>query len=270
VGRAEELPEEDMQLFTDFAMSLTPPPNPVRNLDNSLTAAQARGRDTYFNIDDITGIGGCNHCHTLDPEQKQFGTGGLMSFEGAGIAENFKVPHFRNAYAKVGMFGTSGALGNGPHQGGQIKGFGYLHDGSIATLLDFFASPTFQFPPPARQNQADIVRFVMAADANMAPVVGQQVTLTAGASQAALERLDLLEDRARVTGPLPECDLVARGMIDDLRYSALLRPDGRYEDTDGGRQDSAWLRESSRRPGNAVTFTCVPPGSGTRQGLDRI
>ena len=30
-----------MQAFTDFAMALTPPPNPVRRLDNSLTAAQA-------------------------------------------------------------------------------------------------------------------------------------------------------------------------------------------------------------------------------------
>ena len=88
-------------------MALTPPPNPVRRLDNTLTPPQANGRNIYFDVDNITGIGSCNHCHTLDPPRNQFGTGGLMSFEGQGIAENFKVPHFRNAYAKVGMFGTS-------------------------------------------------------------------------------------------------------------------------------------------------------------------
>ena len=159
VGRREELAPAAMQLFTDFALALTPPPNPVRRLDNSLSAAQARGRDIYFNVDDVTGTGSCNHCHTLDPPMRQFGTAGLMSFEGAGIAENFKIPHIRNAYAKVGMFGTSGNLGDGIHQGPQIKGFGYLHDGSIATLRDFFASPTFNFPEPQASNQADIVRF---------------------------------------------------------------------------------------------------------------
>jgi len=141
VGRASPLSDADMQAFTDFAMALTPPPNPIRRLDNSLTPAQARGRDTYFNVEDITGIGSCNHCHTLDPLENHFGTSGLMTFEGAGIAENFKVPHFRNAYAKVGMFGSSGRLNQDGHAGEQLKGFGYLHDGSVASLLDFFASP---------------------------------------------------------------------------------------------------------------------------------
>ena len=269
VGRARELADDDMQLFTDFAMALTPPPNPVRRLDNALTPRQERGRDIYFNIDSITGIGSCNHCHSLDPQQRQFGTGGLMSFEGAGIAENFKVPHIRNAYAKVGMFGTSGELGDGQVLGPQIKGFGYLHDGSIATLLDFFASPTFQFPAPQSDNQADVVRFVMAADSNMAPIVGQQVTLHANSPEAVLSRLDLLEQRASITAPRPECDLVARGLIDQLRYSSLLQADGDYLDTDGARRESASLRSMARAAGNSVTFTCLPPGTGERLALDR-
>ena len=73
-----------MQAFTDFALALTPPPNPIRQLDNSLTADQQLGRDIYFQVGDITGLGSCNHCHTLNPGEKQFGTGGLMTFEGAG------------------------------------------------------------------------------------------------------------------------------------------------------------------------------------------
>jgi len=47
-----------------------------------LTSAQQAGRDSYFNVDNITDTGSCNHCHALDPLQNQFGTGGLMSFEG--------------------------------------------------------------------------------------------------------------------------------------------------------------------------------------------
>lgn len=268
VGRSEELGKADMQRFTDFAMALTPPPNPVRRLDNSLTRAQARGRDIYFEVDSITGTGSCNHCHTLDPAAKHFGTSGLMSFEGAGIAENFKIPSFRNAYAKVGMFGTSGGLGDGRFLGDQIRGFGYLHDGSIASLTDFFASPTFIFPEPVRETQADVVRFVMAADSNMAPVVGQQVTLSPLSGAAAQARLDLLESRAAVSGPLPECDLLVRGLIDGVRVSALYRGDN-YRDTAGSAWTSDSLREAANRDDNALTFTCAPPGSGRRLALDR-
>jgi DNA-binding beta-propeller fold protein YncE len=268
VGRSEELGHDQMQDFTDFAMALTPPPNPVRRLDNSLTPAQARARDIYFNFDNITGTGSCNHCHTLEPEQKHFGTSGLMSFEGAGIAENFKIPHFRNAYAKVGMFGTSGNLGDGAFTGQQIKGFGYLHDGSIATLGDFFASPTFVFPAPVTQTQADIVRFVMVADSNMAPVVGQQVTLIGDSPTEQLQRLDLLESRADVVQPLPECDLIVRGVLESVRYSAL-RHGGLYLDTLGTESSTGDLRERVAQPGNALTFTCVPPGAGARLALDR-
>ena len=167
------------------------------------------------------------------------------------------------------MFGTSGELGDGQVLGTQIMGFGYLHDGSIATLLVFFASPTFQFPAPQRDNQADVVRFVMAADSNMAPIVGQQVTLHANSPEAVLSRLDLLEQRASITAPRPECDLVARGLIDQLRYSSLLQADGDYLDTDGARRESASLRSMARAAGNSVTFTCLPPGTGERLALDR-
>ena len=55
---------------------------------------------------------------------------------------------------------------------------------------------------------------------------------------------------------------------DELK--AMLKSDGRYEDTDGGLLASTTLRNEIQRPGNAVTFTCVPPGSGARLGLDDV
>jgi len=267
LGRAEQLVPVQMQAFTDFSLALTPPPNPIRQLDNSLTADQQLGQDIYFQVGDITGLGSCNHCHTLNPEQKQFGTGGLMTFEGAGVAENFKVPHFRNAYAKVGMFGTPGSRNRDGFMGDQIKGFGYLHDGSIASLLDFFSADAFNFPEPKEVNVTHVVDFVMAADSNMAPVVGQQVTLS-GADSQALERLSLLESRAKVTAPLPECDLIVRGIFNDLRFSALMGASGDYVSSEGLRYSSDQLRAAVTE-GAVLTFTCVPPGSGSRLALDQ-
>ena len=270
VGRTEEIAAEDMQAFTDFAMALTPPPNPIRKLDNTLTERQANGLDIYFNVDDITGLGSCNHCHTLNPEAKQFGTSGLMTFEGAGVSENFKVPHFRNAYAKVGMFGTSGRLNQAGHAGDQVKGFGYLHDGSVASLADFFASPTFVFPEPRSETETDIVRFVMAADSNLAPVVGQQVTIAATSRAPDTERLSLLESRALVSATQPECDLIARGVLKGARFSAVLTHEGNYLDTGNVRHTPSALLASAREGSNTLTYTCTPPGSGRRLALNKL
>lgn len=267
LGREEQLSQADMQAFTDFAIALTPPPNPIRQLDNSLTADQQAGRDIYFQVGNITGLGSCNHCHTLNPEEKQFGTGGLMTFEGAGVAENFKVPHFRNAYAKVGMFGTSGSRNRNGFTGDQVKGFGYLHDGSIASLLDFFAADAFNFPEPKDVNVSHVVDFVMAAASNMAPVVGQQLTLS-DSDNPALERLNLLEARASITAPLPECDLIARGVVNDLRFSAIMTEAGEYLSSHGARYSTNQLLTAVAE-GGVLTFTCVPPGSGQRLALDR-
>src|SRR5690606_6739464 len=136
LGREELIPEADMHEFTDFALSITLPPNPIRALNNSLTADQQAGRNFYFgnrrsdglNID---GFGfNCNGCHTLDPAQGFFGTNGDASFENE--MQIIKVAHLRNLYTKVGMFGMMRVDflngGDNGHKGDQIRGFGFLHD----------------------------------------------------------------------------------------------------------------------------------------------
>ena len=259
VGRHEELSEEQMQQFTDFALALTLPPNPVRQLDNSLTPEQQDGHDIYFNVDNITGTGSCNHCHELDPAAKKFGSGGKMSFEGGRIAEDFKVPHLRNVYAKVGMFG-----GSSPHRnsaaatGAQVRGFGFLHDGAIDTLDTFFRDPVFNFPSPQAQSRNNMVRFMMVMDSNLAPIVGQQVTLRAD-SPWTFDRLTLLEQRAQVQTPLPECLLMGAGVVDgERRVLRMTAPDS-YTDTNGVAYTGTQLRESARTAGQELTFTCYPP-----------
>ena len=48
LGRDAPIPAADMQAFTDFTMQMMYPPNPIRQLDNSLTADQAAGK-AFFN-----------------------------------------------------------------------------------------------------------------------------------------------------------------------------------------------------------------------------
>ena len=196
LGRQAPLSDVDMQAFTDFAMALKMPPNPVRALDNSLTAAEQAGRDIYFNVNNITGLGSCNHCHSLNAPAGQFGTGGLMSFEGFRISENFKVPHLRNMYQKVGMFGFSADAG--PKTGPQIRGFGFSNDGSLDTLVSFFSDPVFNFPSPVATTRYQVIAFVLAMDSDLLPVVGQQVTWRPGAPDAVESRLSLLKQQAQL------------------------------------------------------------------------
>ncbi|MFN8645065.1 MAG: hypothetical protein U0802_26580, partial [Candidatus Binatia bacterium] len=104
IGRDEgEIPDADMQAFTDFVLSIQLPPNPIRALDNSLTPAADRGRDLFFGrTTDV--VANCNGCHTLDAARGFFGSGGQTTFESE--TQELKVARLSLAYQKVGMFGT--------------------------------------------------------------------------------------------------------------------------------------------------------------------
>jgi hypothetical protein len=288
-----------MQKFTDFQLQVLPPPNPVRKLDNTLTPAQQRGKNFYFGSRASDGItlplvGGtlgidsfnCNGCHTVDPAQGFFGTDGKASFEG--ITQIFKVPHLRNMYTKVGMFGSprvnffrapdTGFVGN------QIRGFGFTNDGSVDTLFRFFTAVVFDplpnsgfplFNPDATRR--DVVEFMMAFDSDLAPIVGQQVTLTASNAAAAGPRINLMIQRARAAftskalgGVTKECDLLATvaqgGAINSYLYDPVA---GNFIPSNGAaRLSDGALRALAASPGQEVTYTCVPPGSGPRIALN--
>lgn len=271
LGRESELPADQLQDFTDFALAIVPPPNAIRALDNSLTPDQAEGRRVFLEERTTGGVLTCDHCHVLDVDARHFGTAGLMTNEGPGITEDFKVVHLRNVYTKVGMFGESVPRPGqqAVHMGDQVRGFGLLHDGGIDTVSNFLASSVFAFDSPAQREQ--VVDFVYAFPGNLAPVVGQQVTIGADPDTAALARLELLIARASVGGSRAECDLVVKGVIDGEPRGALRRGDGRFStDRSGdGAVTLEQLRTLAARPGQALTFTCVPPGSGRRIGLDR-
>ena len=277
LGRTGPLDDDQMQAFTDFILQLTYPPNPIRALDNSLTSAQLAGRNTFGS--ELTDGNRCGTCHTLNRLSGFFGTGGGSSFDGE--PQNFKVPHLRNMYQKVGMFGMPDVPtirpGDNGDQGPQIRGFGFSHDGAIDTIPRFLKSLVFQFSPDPdidAAKRSNLAEFMFAFDSDLAPVVGQQVTLRGDSGAAVAGRIDLLVERCRsvFTTTTRECDLVVKGNVGGLARGYLLDPDsGQFH---GDRiadppLDDAALRALAATPGQELTFTAVPPGNGPRIGIDR-
>lgn len=277
LGRDGMITESDMQKFTDFALQMILPPNPVAELDGSLTPAQSAASAFYTGTMVDAGAITCAQCHTLDPASGFFGTSGFETFEGE--TQNFKVAHLRNMYDKVGFSGTtsfdvSTVSGNGT--GNMIRGFGYLHDGSIGSLDDFLASPVFPLLRNDNQLRSNMVELMLAFPTDLAPIVGQQVTLTGSNIAAVGERIDLLRERALVSdfssfilggSGLPECDLVVKGVVGGEPRGWLLQSSGDYLDDLGATITDTALRALA--PAGPLTFTCVVPGSGNRAALDR-
>lgn len=306
LGRAEPLTAEQMDAFADFALALMYPPNPIANLDGSDTPLQALGRSIYFEDRVVDSVTNCNGCHTLDPDGNAahgverpgfFGTDGRTSFDG--IPQVMKIPHMRNAYQKVGMFGMPpvfDAIGpfiiplqanHGQHLGPQIRGFGFTHDGAIDTLFRFFSIRQFAprapgtigpldtgnqglaldpaNPVPGVTERVALEAFVLAFPNNLAPAVGQQVTLRRGADadeRAAVEaRVALLQAQAEAEA----CDLVAVAEVWGRTRSALYIGDGRFALQRRGQLTTAQALRLA-----PVTFTCAPPGEGDRYAFGRL
>jgi DNA-binding beta-propeller fold protein YncE len=270
-----ELDPLDMQAFTDFALLLTYPPNPVRSLDNSLTVLEQAGSDLY--VGRVTdGVANCEGCHQLDRGQGFFGTGGGSTFEGE--AMEFKVPHLRNAYQKVGMFGQmpSPALPTAPgvFTGDQVRSTGFLHDGSIDTVGSFLAANAFS---TTTGEEAGLEAFIMAFETDMAPIVGQQATLRSDSDTDVGDRITLLMLRAEADFVLPgnidtkECDLIVKGVVAGKQRGWQYLGGDAFQSDSG--TEAPWsradLENAASVPGQALTFTCVPPGSGKRAGIDR-
>jgi DNA-binding beta-propeller fold protein YncE len=325
VGRAQQLSPDEMTKFTNFALQIMYPPNPIRQLDNSLTPAEAAGRAFYFQTTaagtelPVDRLHNCNGCHTLDPAGNAgstdhpgfFGTKGRLSFEN--LTQTFKVAHLRNIYQKVGMFASSPDSNRSFTPSPQlnpplpaVRGFGYQPDGAVGNVEHHMTGrvfikttnqnsptganpggiPTFQLdangdplpiPDPAGFSVRRAVgSFLMAYDSNFKPVVGQQVTIDESSGADAALRIALLVARADAG----ECDLVVKASTERCEQgfvyeNGTFRPDSsRAPSMTLGEVQGLLVPEDDAHHGHhaaasSLTFTCVPPGSGYRIGIDR-
>jgi hypothetical protein len=174
-------------------------------------------------------------------------------------------------------------------QGDQVRGFGFLHDGSVDTVFRFHAAnafsrgdgnpggfPVITDPGDPAQARAELTAnitqrrqveaFMLAFDSNLAPIVGQQVTLTGDSGADTGARIALLEARAAAG----ECDLVVHGLIGIREVGLLYEPAAARFVPDTAR--GATLTDAALRALRWITpltFTAVPPQSGRRIALDR-
>ncbi len=289
---AGEIPDADMTAYGEFALTLTPPPNPHRQLDNDLCTAsevsslaecffdEGKGRDEFIALNGNTsaivgtdaGFFDCADCHTLDEAEGHFGGNGFSSFDGE--TQDMKVPHLRNLYDKHGMFGTtSGDLA--PNAlGDQIRGFGVLHNGAVANVIDFVNADVFQATPTQKEQ---ITAYMFVFESNLAPSVGQQVTLTPTSGSDVTDRITLLRESAQDAFALKgfpdakECSLTVKGAVSGEPRGWLMDSSTpwNYTDDKGSSITHSSLLALVSSPGDELTFTCVYPQGGTRIGIDR-
>lgn len=308
--------EEDIDKFADFMLRVALPPNPIRSLDNTLSVSAKTGsdffhgerradgaaEDTSLNGDNVDGVN-CEGCHGVDHAKGFYGTRGEIAH--GGEIQILKVPQLRNLYTRVGMFGLPDRQGFLPShtkefQGPQIRGFGFLHDGATDQLLNFLKGGVFdngeigcpegaderygchfnagEIGIPDENTRAGLVNYMMEFDNDLAPIVGQQITLTATSSDDVEHRITLLEQRAATKftskilgGEVTECDLIALGIINGT-------PRGYFYNTETKKYRSDLANEAvllseqlvnlAKQPNNNLTYTCMVPGKGWQSALD--
>jgi YVTN family beta-propeller protein len=279
LGKHGTITDVEVQQFADFMLKVQLPPNPVRALDDSLTGDQLDGSDKWFSCGPGTiecaqldpnatdTVEDCDGCHSLDPKNGFYGSGGEDSFEGE--PQHMKVPHNRNMYQKIGMFGVGGD---------QVRGTGYLHDGSVDTLKTFLGSGVFDLNSA---EEDDLVQFLLAFPTDISPIVGQQVTIGPDNFNVAdvNSRISLIDNQAGVDfdsailgGEVTQCDVIVKTVEGGVEKGYYSTNGGTYlPDDNGPSLTEAALRAKADPNGAAqiLTYTAVPPGSAKRMGIDR-
>ena len=194
LGDDEQLSPTEMQEFEDFLATIYFPPNPFRNLDNTLPTSLAlpgqyttgrfgpaglplpngdavRGLTLYRppNLLDAGAVA-CSTCHTMP-----IGIGTNYTFVGpfSPMTPLPAGPDGELHHALVSQDGSTNVSMKVPQlrnmydkvgfeatQGTNLAGFGFLHDGSVDSLARFLNEPIFT--TASVQDTADLVAFMMA------------------------------------------------------------------------------------------------------------
>jgi hypothetical protein len=268
-----------MDDYTDFIMTVRFPPNPFRlpndTMPNSITVPEQTGGTTlgfpnagqtaFINDPLDLGVFTCNQCHSLPTGT----TTNLFNGNAEGESQDFKIPHLRNMYEKVG-FGVirPGLLSGDPNNIGtttQRSGFGFIHDGSVS-LTEFLAADVFQSND---QQEEDLFAFMLAFPTETAPAVGVQVTLNFSNKNdgTLVSLINTLITQAEGA----KCDVVVKGVVGgDAKGYVYDRVGNNFvpDALVGGPLTEAALR-ATIASGDVLTYTGVPPGAGVRMGIDR-
>ena len=305
MGRESQLTTTQMQQFEDFLATIVFPPNPFRNLDNTLPTALAldghyttgrfgpagqplgtgnavRGLDLYVGNALDSDIFHCANCHTLPTGMAVNGAtlaGGLadISTGGSVMATG---PLGENHLGIISTDGSSNISMKVPQlrnmyektgldftQGESNSGFGFFHDGGVDSLARFVSLVTFQLA--SDQDVADLVALMLAFSGSEFPrenpPLGAQAPLS-GDTHAAVGR-QFIKSMPLAADLITARSLAAAGKVD------LIGRDSNgigYQRTADGvlLSDGSSPITLAEVPDGAL-ITVVPKGLGGRLALDR-
>jgi YVTN family beta-propeller protein len=255
------LANADMAAYRAFINTIAFEPNPNQNMDRTLPTSFAggnavAGRNTFLNEFYQLGLS-CNVCHSVPT-----GSSGLIiSALALQESQAFKVPHLRNVYQKLNFSNKPGAA--------SIGGFGIVHDGLDPTLTNFLSRPVFGSFANDTTRKNNLNAFVQCFDTGTAPAVGYARTVQPGPIvPGAFFDWNLLEAQAAL---FTNIDLIIKGEIDGELHGLVYQPtlaNYKIDTTNSPALTRAQLQDKIAA-GGRLTLMGVPPGSGTRMGIDR-
>jgi YVTN family beta-propeller protein len=308
LGDDETLTAGEMQEFEDFLGTIRFPPNPFRNLDNTLPSSlplpghfasgrfgpagtplpsgnAVQGLLLYRTANLDGGVPGfqCVTCHTLP-----VGVGPDVRVVGVGAVPIPAGPNGERHHALVSLDGGTNVSMKVPQlrtlyervgfeltQQRSIAGFGFLHDGSIDSIARFVAEPIFNVQ--SDQQVADIVAFLLAFSGSDLPTgainTAAELPGPAGLDTHAAVGFQSTLDGVRVEPRLSEM----RALADAGAVDLVAKGSGRGWFYDAGAFQSDRNGETATwdevlalaGAGSEITLTLVPEGTGRRLGIDR-
>jgi YVTN family beta-propeller protein len=253
-----QLSDSDMTAYTNFINTIVFQPNPFQNLNRSLPTSLAggnpvNGEKAFLNANLMNPPPGtCNSCHASNP-----GPGTNLFIQDNGV-QPLKVPQLRNVYQKQ-LYMLDSAQ--------SVDGFGMDHAGFFSTLADFFTAPSFE--NYSATQKLDMGAYMLCFDTGMAPAVGYSETVTAANVITGPIQGDwlLLQNQAAAGN----IDLIAKGVINGSVHGLLYQPAAKNYKTDktGFGPFTRAQVQVLIAGGSTLTFMGVPPGTGTRMGIDR-
>jgi YVTN family beta-propeller protein len=309
LGDDAQLTTTEMQQFEDFLATITFPPNPHRNLDNSLPTALAldghytsgrfamaglplgvgdaqRGLQLYSRglLDTVFQ---CASCHSLPTGMA---VNGPLFLGVLGVSSGGSVmatgPLGENHLGIVSTDGSTNVSIKTPHLRNQYEkvgmdlgkpesraGFGFLHDGSVDSISRFVSARTFSVR--SDQEVADLVALMLAfsgsdfGDAN--PFLGAPPPLSRDSHAGLGQQRQIVADGADAQSFLA----LARGRkLDLIVRTATLgyafdASLDRFVDAADGTPVNAEALLAQASASAPQTWTLVPAGLGRRLGIDR-
>jgi YVTN family beta-propeller protein len=272
-GADSEITASEMASLQGYVASLVFPPNPNRNIDNTLRTSVPifGGTQTGFNTtgNAVTGqnlfatgqfFAGppgapgltCTACHP-----GAIGSNNRVDIPApGGEQQNRKNSHLRELWRKVGANRASQSA---------LRGFGFEHNGEKATFQDAItAGFNFANTPTGQQQRRDIEAFCMSFNSGTHAGVGQQVTANGTANDTA--RINqLLAIAGGAGGPA----LVVKGRVNGQARGWMLQGGSFRSDRSSEPLLAPAALLALASSGSELTYTIVPQGSQTRLGVDR-